>query len=159
MNMVNEVLIALRRIIRAADLHSRHLVKTTGLTSAQLLLLRTLREQGPMTINRLSKNIQLSQATVTTILDRLETRELVTRERSSEDKRKVFVSLTETAKKMIENAPLPLQERFIEKFGQLNDWEQTHILSSLQRVGGMMDAGQLDASPLLDVGELDRDEN
>jgi len=157
MKMINEVLVSLRQIIRAADLHSRHLVKTTGLTSAQLLLMRTLREHGAMTINKLSNNIQLSQATVTTILDRLESRSLVSRERSTQDKRKVYVALTEAGTKSIANAPLPLQEHFVEQFRNLKDWEQTLILSSLQRVGEMMDADQLDASPLLDVGDLARD--
>jgi len=156
MKIISEVLVSLRKIIRSADLHSRHLVKTTGLTSAQLLLMRTLREKGPMTINKLSDDIQLSQATVTTILDRLEGRELVFRERSTKDKRKVFVDLTEKGKQSIIDAPLPLQEHFIEEFRGLKDWEQTLILSSLQRVGEMMDADDIDASPLLDVGELDR---
>jgi DNA-binding MarR family transcriptional regulator len=158
MKTINEVLVALRRIIRAADLHSRHLVKTTGLTSAQLLLMRTLRESGPMTINKLSNSIQLSQATVTTILDRLEGRELVSRERSSEDKRKVFVDLTAVGKSEIAETPLPLQERFVREFSQLAGWEQSLILSSLQRVGEMMDAGEIDASPFLDVGDLDRED-
>jgi DNA-binding MarR family transcriptional regulator len=158
MKTINEVLVALRRIIRAADLHSRHLVKTTGLTSAQLLLMRTLRESGPMTINKLSNIIQLSQATVTTILDRLEGRGLISRERSTEDKRKVFVDLTEAGKNDIAETPLPLQERFVREFSQLAGWEQTLILSSLQRVGEMMDASEIDASPFLDVGALDRED-
>jgi len=34
-----ELLIALRKVIRAIDLHSKHLSKTSGLTSPQLLIL------------------------------------------------------------------------------------------------------------------------
>ena len=34
-----ELLIALRKVIRAIDLHSKHLSKTSGLTSPQLLIM------------------------------------------------------------------------------------------------------------------------
>jgi hypothetical protein len=54
------------------------------------------------------------------------------------------------------NAPRPLQESFIRQFQDLQEWEQTMILSSLERVAYMMDAQHIDASPVLDVGALDR---
>ena len=44
MNRYDEVLVALRRIIRATDLHSRQLSKVSGLTSPQLLILQLLRQ-------------------------------------------------------------------------------------------------------------------
>lgn len=156
MDNIENVLITLRRIIRAADLHSKHLVKTAGLTAPQLLLLQAIRERGEVTIGELAKGINLSQATVTTILDRLEKRELVYRLRSQQDKRKVSAYLTESGKHMLDNAPTPLQAHFIRRFHALPDWEQNMILSSLQRVAHMMDAEHLDASPFLDVGDLGR---
>lgn len=36
----DEVLVALRQIIRAIDMHSKRLIKEAGLTSPQLLLLK-----------------------------------------------------------------------------------------------------------------------
>lgn len=156
MNNIEQVLITLRRIIRAADLHSKQLVKTAGLTAPQLLLLQAIRERGDVTIGELSKGINLSQATVTTILDRLEKRKLVYRVRSQQDKRKVNAYLTQQGNSMLDSAPTPLQAHFIRRFHELPDWEQNMILSSLQRVAHMMDAEHIDASPFLDVGDLDR---
>ncbi len=43
-----------------------------------------------------------------------------------------------------------MQQSFINKFSQLENWEQTLVLSSLQRVAEMMNAADLDAAPLLD---------
>ncbi len=153
---IDSVLVALRRVIRATDLHSKHLAKTTGLTAPQILLLQTIRDQGAVTIGELATNMSLSQATVTTILDRLEKRKLVVRERSSEDKRKVHAYLTDDGMEMLRNAPIPLQDHFARQFNDLKEWEQTMIISSLQRVAQMMDAQHIDASPVLDVGMLDR---
>lgn len=158
MNSIEDVLVALRRVIRATDLHSKHLAKTTGLTSPQILLLQTIRDQGEVTIGEIASEMSLSQATVTTIMDRLEKRGLVYRERSKTDKRKVHAHLTNDALETLKSAPIPLQDQFARQFENLQDWEQAMIISSLQRVAKMMDAQNIDASPLLDLGTLDRHE-
>ncbi|MDO6461513.1 MarR family transcriptional regulator [Granulosicoccaceae sp. 1_MG-2023] len=156
MERIEEVLIALRRVIRATDLHSKYLAKTTGLTAPQILLMQTLRDRGEITIGELAGDISLSQATVTTILDRLEKRGYVYRARSQADKRKVHAHLTDQGFEALKSAPMPLQDQFTRQFADLQEWEQSMILSSLQRVAQMMDAQHIDASPFLDVGTLDR---
>ena len=156
MTTSDAVLIAIRKIIRATDIHSRRLTKTAGLTTPQLMLLQAIDAQGAVAISRLSAAVSLSQATVTTILDRLEQRGYVARHRSAQDKRVVHASLTEVGAAILAQAPAPLQDTFTVRFEKLADWEQTLILSALQRVAAMMDADQLDAAPVLDIGELDR---
>ena len=156
MNRYDVVLVALRRIIRATDLHSRQLSKIAGLTAPQLLILQLLRQHTELTVGEVAQRVSLSQATVTTIIDRLEKRGFVKRERGSADKRKVYVYLTPEADAVLLNAPKPLQESFVQQYQDLHDWEQTMILSSLERVAYMMDAQHIDASPVLDVGALDR---
>jgi len=153
---IDEVLVALRRVIRATDLHSKHLAKTTGLTAPQILLLQTIRDRGEVTIGELASDVSLSQATVTSILDRLEKRSLIYRERSTRDKRKVHAHLTAEATEVLKSAPIPLQAQFTRQFGDLQEWEQSMIISALQRIAQMMDAQHIDASPVLDIGMLDR---
>lgn len=156
MEQIDQVLVALRRVIRATDLHSKHLAKTTGLTAPQILLLQTIRDRGEVSIGQLAEEMSLSQATVTTILDRLEKRGFAYRERSKEDRRKVHAYLTDEGTAALKAAPMPLQDHFARQFKDLHDWEQTMIISSLQRVAQMMDAQHIDAAPVLDVGVLDR---
>jgi DNA-binding MarR family transcriptional regulator len=120
-----------------------------------MLLLQTLRNKGEQTVGSLAKEISLSQATVTSILDRLEKKELIVRKRSDNDKRKVFVYLHDKAMHVLKDAPIPLQEQFTSQFNNLQDWEQLMIISSLSRIAKMMDAQDIDASPVLDVGTLD----
>ncbi|MFT6113889.1 MAG: DNA-binding MarR family transcriptional regulator [Oleispira sp.] len=156
LNSIEAVLVALRRVIRATDLHSKHLAKTTGLTAPQILLLQTIRDNGEVTIGEIANNMSLSQATVTTIIDRLEKRGLVYRQRSISDKRKVHAHLTDAAIETLKSAPIPLQDQFARQYADLQDWEQTMIISSLQRVAAMMDAQHIDASPVLYVGTFDK---
>ncbi|SOB77903.1 DNA-binding transcriptional regulator, MarR family [Marinobacter sp. LV10R510-11A] len=158
MKNYEHVLVALRRVIRATDLHSKRLSKNAGLTGPQLLIMRTIRTLGEVTIGTIADKVSLSQATVTTILDRLELRQLVYRVRSTQDKRKVHAHLTDSGADLLSRAPNPLQEDFIKKFQNLHEWEQNMILASLQRVANMMDADDIDASPVLDVGPVLKDD-
>ncbi|MCK9563420.1 MAG: MarR family transcriptional regulator [Bacteroidales bacterium] len=159
MEIIEEVLVALRRLIRATDLRSKQLSKTVGLTAPQLLLLQTAKRHGEITIGDIARNMSLSQATVTTIVDRLEARELLVRQKSTRDKRRVYVSLTDLGETVLEDAPTALHTQLIEKFQSLESWEQSMILAALQRLANMMDAEGIDASPVLDIGELDRASN
>ena len=156
MNTIDEVLVAIRRLIRATDMHSKRLSKTAGLTAPQLLILQAVGKSGELTIGEIARAISLSQATVTTIVSRLESRHYLKRTKGSTDRRKVYVGLTAEGKALLGRAPTPLQETFIEQFSAMEEWEQMMVLSSLQRVARMMDAARIDASPVLDIGDLDR---
>ncbi|BDY04365.1 MULTISPECIES: MarR family winged helix-turn-helix transcriptional regulator [Ferrimonas] len=150
-----EVLVALRRIIRATDLQSKRMIKACGLTIPQVMVLRAIDTLGDVTVRRLSNDVSLSPATVTTILNRLQDRGLIERVRSQTDKRIVNARLTEEGSRVLASAPPLLHEKFIDRFENLNDWEKTQILSSMQRVAYMMDAETLDAAPLLDIASPD----
>ena len=146
---VDEVLVSLRRILRATSMHSRRLRRSVGLSSPQLLVLQTAFEQDRPTASQIAHAVSLSQATITTILTELESRGLLTRQRSEEDRRRVHVSLTKEGREVLEAAPRPLQESFAARFSALPRWEQFQLIAALERVAMMMDAEDLDAAPLL----------
>jgi DNA-binding MarR family transcriptional regulator len=147
----DEILVAIRQIIRAIDLHSKKLSKEYGLTGPQLILMRAIQEMGNVTIKELSNQTNVSQATTTTIIDRLELNGYVQRVRSSSDRRKVHANLTEKGQELLNNAPPPLQDNFVKKFQNLETWEQSLLLSSMQRVSAMMNAEDIDAAPVLQL--------
>ena len=122
MRKEEELLVALRRVIRAVDLRSKQLSKHVGLTGPQLLVMQNIQERPGIMVREIADSINLSPATITNILDRLEARDLATRIRSTQDKRKVGVFLTERGKAAVVDAPRPLQEHFVERFSQLKEW-------------------------------------
>jgi len=149
------ILRTIRRITRAIDLHSKRMVKATGMTVPQLLILQCIAETRKASIGAVAARVNLSQATVTSVVDRLQSQGLVTRERSGEDKRVVLVRLTADGERKLETAPEPMQAGFIRAFQALEPWERHMLLSALERVAVMMDAGHIDASPILALGELE----
>ncbi|MFC6441536.1 MarR family winged helix-turn-helix transcriptional regulator [Bowmanella sp. JS7-9] len=157
MQKYEELLISLRRVIRAIDLYSKKLNRESGLTGPQLIVMQQIAANDGILARQIAESINLSPATVTSILDRLEARQLIIRQRSNQDKRRVELYLTEPGKQLVQSAPTPLQQHFIQRFESLEEWEQSQMLAAVQRIAKMMDAEELDAAPMLDVGQLQRD--
>lgn len=148
-----EILRSLRRIIRAVDLYSRKLMTQTGLSGPQLICLRQLAAGGPMQTSHLAEAVNLSSATVCGILDRLEQRGLIVRERQADDRRRVVVSLSGAGQDAVDEAPPALHDSFLFKLHALQPEEQQNINQTLTRIVAMMAAGDLDAAPILVPGE------
>ena len=107
------------------------------------------------TPSNIAKEVQLSQATVTNLVDRMERNKLVLRQKSTADKRVVEVQLTEKGRDMVEIAPEPLQAGFLREYRKLERWEQHQLISSIQRIAVLMDAEDIDASPILTTGDVE----
>ena len=150
------VIISLRKIIQAIDMNSKQLIKRVGLTGPQLVLLNEIARAGEVTAGEIARAVSLSQATVTGILERLEKRSLIVRQRSDQDKRRIMVRITDAGQQILEAGHPLMQEAFVEQFSSLQEWEQTMILSALQRLVSIMDARKIDAAPFLSTGPVDR---
>jgi len=138
------IMTSLRRIIRAIDLYNRNLGARFRLTVPQLVCLRQLSNGGPNTPGRLANHVHLSQATVTGILNRLEDRGLVLRERKETDRRRVTISLTEKGCRVVASAPMPLQDDFFRRLSALSREEQASIDQVLMQIAAMMENREID---------------
>ncbi|OKH89729.1 MarR family winged helix-turn-helix transcriptional regulator [Thalassospira sp. TSL5-1] len=142
-----DVLVALRQIIRASDLHSKHVMKVCGLTVPQLVVLLAIQELGDVTVKEISRHVSLSQATVTTILNRLEERNFVRRVRNATDKRVVNSCLTQKGSDMIRNTPPLLDDDFMDRFEGLKENERGRIVTSLKKIAMLMEGDDVDLRP------------
>jgi len=149
-----DLLVSMRQIIQAIDIHSRTLNKRFGLTGPQLVVLLEIYQKGQISITPLSKATSLSQATVTDITKRLATKGLIDRKKREDDRRAVNLFLTETGTEVMKDLPSPMQETFAKRFSTLEDWEQMMILSAFERVVTLMSAEKLDASPIMYTGPI-----
>lgn len=155
------ILRALRRITRAIALHSKQLAACSHITAPQLVCLHTVIAGGSMTATAISREIHVSPSTVVGILDRLEEKGLIRRERGREDRRIVFVSATEAGMRLASEAPSPLQKTLADALNALPELEQATITLSLERIVDLMEKGEQNPaprsenSPLLDVPPSD----
>ena len=149
------VLQALRQIIRAVDLYSRHLLREYEITGPQLITLLTVKEYELVTVSAIAVHIHLSSSTVIGILDRLESKGLIRRDRDLKDRRLVHVSLTEKGEALARNAPSPLQDAFAGAMRKLPETELVMIAESLERIVGLMQIQHMDTAPILESEPID----
>lgn len=148
------ILQALRRIIRAVDLHSHKLSTQYRITGPQLACLLAIREEGPLNSGVLAKKVYLSPSTVVGIVDRLEEKKLVERTRSSVDRRQVSISITASGEELVAAAPSLLQDTLAAALVELPEIEQVSITLALEKLVDLMEARHIGASPVLETGSL-----
>lgn len=146
------ILKALRRIIRAVDVHSHKLQRDFKVTAPQLICLYSLVQEEPMMLSTLAKRVSLGASTVNGIVDRLEVRGLVKRQRSDNDRRAVNIQVTDAGIELVRKAPSLLQDRLSAALRRLPELEQATIALSLERIVDLMEAGDLSTSPNLMPG-------
>lgn len=141
--------------MRAVDIYSRKLRSKCQLTAPQLVCLGSVVEYGPLTVSEIAQRVFLSPSTVVGILDRLETRGLVRRERDTNDRRVVNTLATPAGKELTTNAPSALQDGLHQALSSLPLLEQATIALSLKRVVDLMEASHIDAAPILETAPIE----
>lgn len=148
------VMSSLRQITHSIDRYSRRLRTESGITVPQLICLICIAENGKLTTSAIANKIHVANSTIIGILDRLEVKKYILRQRDTVDRRKVFVSATPQGKKLIEFAPSPLQDKLSESLKNLPQLEQTAIALSLEKVVDLMGVEDISPAPILATGQL-----
>ncbi|SLN69780.1 putative HTH-type transcriptional regulator YusO [Roseivivax jejudonensis] len=156
MDRTDESLIALRRILRATELYGRDLARDAGLTAVQLRVLQIVAERGRCHPSDVASQMGVSQATISVLIKKLVSYNLIERRQSARDGRQIDLTITPSGLEKVEAAPDALQQRYVAQFEALPAWEQSMVVAVLERVAGMLDAGQLDAAPVLAMGDITR---
>lgn len=149
------ILRSLRRIMRAADVQSRRLSAEYSVTGPQVICLQTLADDGPMTATALAKLVHLSNSTVVGILDRLEQKAWIARQRSTTDRRQVLVHVTDQGRDLLGRVPSPLQERLARGLDRLPAREQLELATSIERICELLEVPDDGAAPLLEARPIE----
>lgn len=151
----DQIIAALRQIAQAIDTYSRQLLTEHGLSAPQIGTMRAIARTGSSTPSELAEALHLSPQTMAGILQRLEQRGVIQRERDASDRRSFVVKLTPEGVAAEAKAPPLLRDEFMVQLKKLPQWEQTMMLATLQRIAQMMHADELEPVPFLG-GEEER---
>jgi len=103
--IVSGIIDNVRRVFKVVNEQSKKAERETGITGPQLWAIKVIGDLSPVRVSDLASRMYLHPATVVGILDRLESRGLVRRIRSKDDRRVVNVQLTDAGKKIVTKAP------------------------------------------------------
>jgi len=139
-----KIILSIRRLIQANELYTKELNKKYQVSSAQLNCILTLYEYGPLPLSKIASHIMVKSSTVTGVVDRLEKKGLAERMRNSLDRRVITIQLTESGKKLAQNAPPPIQQKIIDGLKQTEKTKIEQIVTSLNMLTSMLDVQDLE---------------
>ncbi len=120
-NISMQIMMRLRQIVQEMSKHSKHLQEKYKITLPQLICLKEVAKHGPIALGALTKIVFINNSTVTGIIDRLESRDLVQRVRISKDRRQVHVEITQAGLEFIKDAPTPIHHHFVQKLENMKN--------------------------------------
>ncbi|MDC1370364.1 MarR family transcriptional regulator [Flavobacteriales bacterium] len=156
-----DIIISLRKVIRSINLENKKIEKKYGVSTPQILILNFLKEKEDCqsTATELKKFLNLNASTVTGIISRLESKRLIARIPNNKDKRVVKISLTIEGIGLINKIPVVLHEKFAERLKKLDPKSIVAIQKSIEILVSLLDAEDIDASPVLSSIENLSDES
>lgn len=110
-------------------------IERYGLTQGQFGVLECLGHLGPMTLGQLSKKKLVSGGNMTVVVDNLEKLGLVERRHCKDDRRSIYVGLTEAGQQRFEEI-FPKHAVFVESMvSGLTTEEQVQLSALLKKLG------------------------
>jgi DNA-binding MarR family transcriptional regulator len=114
-----------------------------GLTPSQYNVLRILRGEGkPLPCLEIAGRMVTMVPAITGLIDRLEAKGLVRRERSADDRRVVFVAINAKALDLLAELDEPLDNLHAQLLGHLKQGELQELIRLLEKARGPLVAGQ-----------------
>ena len=135
---ISESMQSLRRISKAIQDYSQEVSKKFGITGPQLWALKTICVNGSLSLGELSKMMYLHPSTISGVVDRLEKKGYVLRDRVQEDRRVVKVPLTPKGKKLVKRAPNPIQGKMVYGLRKLEARNLNFIYAAIQKLVEIM---------------------
>jgi len=143
---IAEIMQYLRRVFKAIQLYSEQVQKEFGVTGPQLWALRIIYDEGQLSMGTLSEKMYLHMSTVSGIIDRLEKKRYVERNRDREDRRVIRISLTQGGKQIVQKAPEAAQGRLLHGLESLSKQQVLTIHSSFEKVVKLMEIRDVEAT-------------
>ncbi len=129
----------LARTYQAFESYSARHVRTMGLTSCQFDIIATLGNTPGMNFRELGERTLITKGTLTGVVDRLESRQLVRRVPDPDDGRSQIVQLTAAGETLFAEVFPAHIEYMSQAFASMEERELAGVRSALARLGRLFD--------------------
>ena len=137
---ITEIMQSLRRIFKKIQDYSHEVFNKFGITGPQLWTLKTIYQSDGLPIGELSERMYLHPSTISGVVNRLEKKGYVLRDRGETDRRVVNVRLTQRGRSLARKTPNPVQGKMIYGLKRLKREDLDRILGSVQTLVQIMEA-------------------
>jgi DNA-binding MarR family transcriptional regulator len=115
--------------------------KKYNLTIPQGQVLRVLNQKGPLSLVEISKELDSKPSSMSGLIDRLAKAGMVTRKRDEEDRRVVWIALSDKSKEIFANFPFTQAQYYRTYLEKLSDEEFSQLSLNLQKLVRILEEG------------------
>jgi DNA-binding MarR family transcriptional regulator len=130
----------IKEVFILLDDGDRRCLQPYDLTPTQFYALHWSNSAGGKTLGEVSDRLLCTRSNVTRVVDRLECRGLLIRERDSEDRRVVRVSLTPAGQQLYEEASQTHTRSILERISSLSEAERAALQELLGTLKGSLES-------------------
>lgn len=106
-----------------------------GMRTSDFTVLEALYHKGRQTIREISEAVLINTGSITYVIDKLEKKGYIERSYCKEDRRVVYIQITDNGKELMDQI-FPKHQQMIEKvFEEVTDEEKEIVIDVLKRVG------------------------
>src|SRR4051812_39063207 len=133
----DQAFIALQKAADGLGQQAEQLVKANGLTGAQYNVLRILRGAEPdgLACSTISERMISHDPDMTRLLDRMEKRDLITRQRQTDDRRVVKTRITGGGLELLKQLDHPIRELHKKQFANMGNARVKELADLLEEIG------------------------
>ena len=133
MRLANQLCFSAYNVSRLFAQFYEKKLKQFGITYSQYLVLLTLWEENPQTLNSIGRHLDLSSNTLTPLLKRLEQSGWVKRERQQSDKRQLIITLTDNGQQQQEAVFEAISSCLPQEFDTTKYDETKYVFEELEK--------------------------
>ncbi len=150
-----DILIHIRKIVRALNLESKRIQKAYNVSIPQMLCISYLAASPDKkaTHKAIANFLNLNKSTVTGIISRLEKKGFVAKLPKQDDRRVSYITLTESGSSVLVNAPSIMHRQLSQKLQELPADQLQNLDNSLRLLINWLDIDSTDASAILTIDE------
>ena len=131
----DHVWLVMMKAMRALTKYAAAGIEETGLGLSDFGVLELLLNKGPLPVNTIGPIVDLTPGSISTAVDRLFAKGLVSRVESAEDRRVRIVALTPRGKALIDSAFRKHSGQMRKAFAELSPEELRGLEAALKKVG------------------------
>ncbi|MGP1716211.1 MAG: MarR family winged helix-turn-helix transcriptional regulator [Methylophilus sp.] len=152
-SLAKEALKQFRIIFGAVRQHFREIESTCGISGSQLWLLHEIATHPELGVSRLAENLSIHQSTCSLLVEKLVKKQLVKKQRLTEDQRKVGLLVTPAGHALLAKAPQPVDGILPQVLATMEVDALKNLKASLEMVVSKLDtkAASMSGHPMADL--------
>ncbi|WP_367362079.1 MarR family winged helix-turn-helix transcriptional regulator [Mesotoga sp.] len=131
---LEEMLTAIKKVMSLMKQNFERDFKKMHVTQSQILVMRVLNQCGDMKVSDISNELDLSNSTVSGIIDRLVEKKIVQRKRSDEDRRIVMISLADEYRQPVKKDLNAFAQKMRKALSTITDEDLDSIIRGLEKL-------------------------